>query len=126
MNEPSKNETMPKVKTELEQVTESLKEKVVEIKGLKGQIVEMNYHIEMMGDVARMNAATQILAAVVAEDGDMDQYETGRAIERSIKMADDLISHYQDLMEKKSAEQRKIMDDMENDRKPENPDQTVQ
>jgi len=92
-----------------------------QIRELKEREMHLEYQLSGMGDMARMNCASHILAAKVGSKA----FQTrGAAIDSCIEMADELISHYQEIIEKNAVEYQKKVAEMEDDRKED--DDTVQ
>ena len=90
-----------------------------EIAGLKQHIIELEYQVGGMSDMARMNCATHLMGAFIARGEKLYS-----AKEKAIREADHLIGRYQDIIEKNAVEYQKKL---ANIREPaENDDDTVQ
>ena len=77
-----------------------------EITELRQQNEALEYRMGAMGDMARMNAAGGIFAALINHEGKIPM-DSSNLMNKSIKAADLLISHYEEIAEKKTAQMMK-------------------
>lgn len=100
MDEPAENDP-----TADELVVIDLQRQVKELTD-RNQLLE--YQNDAMGDMARMNAASHAFAALIGARGEIPM-DSSNIKDKAIRAADDLIQHYQDILEAKSAEFTKRM-----------------
>ena len=84
----------------------------LEVRKLETENLGLYHQIDAMGDLARMNCASSIFAALIGAKGEIPM-NTSNLKRKAIDAADSLISHYQETIEGKVAEHQKRLADME-------------
>jgi len=101
-----------------ELVVIGLQNQVTELRKQNAELEERGMHLEYqlsgMGDMARMNCASHILAAKV---GAKVLQNREAAIASAVELADALVGHYQTLIEKNAAEYHRLVQEQEAERK---------
>ena len=83
-----------------------------QIMKLKEENITLQYEVGGMGDMARMNAAKGLFAAMI-DPNEYCHMDGDEKREEAVDQADKLIGHYQDIIEKNAVEYQKRLAGME-------------
>ena len=104
-----------------ELVVIGLQNQVTELRKQNAELEERGMHLEYqlsgMGDIARMNSASHLLASIVGANIIVSCVTVNDPIARARELAEILIGDYQTLIEKNAAEYHRLVQEQEAERK---------
>ena len=104
-----------------ELVVIGLQNQVTELRKQNAELEERGMHLEYqlsgMGDIARMNSASHLLASIVGANIIVSCVMEDEPIARAKELAEMLIGDYQTLIEKNAAEYHRLVQEQEAERK---------